>query len=330
MNTKIKKLICYLVAATLIIVVVFLAASKMKTKNKNTETESQTAVSEEIVTENTEETEKVEIYRAESTPQTVEIGEAIESPHAILIDEQAKTIVAQKNPYEKMYPASMTKVMTVLVACENISPEDLDKTVPVSREATDYSYVNGCSAAGFDENEQVTVRDLLYGTILPSGGEAAYQLALYIGGSMESFVAMMNDKAQQLGLAQTTHFANSVGIFDEQNYTTAYDMAVIMETALSNEMSREVITTHVYKTSVTEQHPEGITLVNKFFRKIKDENCGGTVLGAKTGFVNESGNCAVSYEQSASGRTYICVTGGAHGAMNCVQNHEAIYSAYAK
>lgn len=330
MNTKIKKLICYLVAATLIVVVVFLAASKMKTKNKDTETEAQTAVSEEIVTENTEETEKVEIYRAESTPQTVEIGEAIESPHAILIDEQAKTIVAQKNPYEKMYPASMTKVMTVLVACENISPEDLDKTVPVSREATDYSYVNGCSAAGFDENEQVTVRDLLYGTILPSGGEAAYQLALYIGGSMESFVAMMNDKAQQLGLAQTTHFANSVGIFDEQNYTTAYDMAVIMETALSNEMSREVITTHVYKTSVTEQHPEGITLVNKFFRKIKDENCGGTVLGAKTGFVNESGNCAVSYEQSASGRTYICVTGGAHGAMNCVQNHEAIYSAYAK
>ena len=85
-------------------------------------------------------------------------------------------------------------------------------------------------------------------------------------------VAMMNDKAQQLGLAQTTHFANSVGIFDEQNYTTAYDMAVIMETALSNEMSREVITTHVYKTSVTEQHPEGITLVNKFFRKIKTKN----------------------------------------------------------
>lgn len=330
MNTKIKKIICYLVAATLIIAVVFLAASKMKTKNKNTETEPQTAVSEELVTENTEETEKVEIYRAESTPQTAEIGEAIESPHAILIDEQAKTIIAQKNPYEKMYPASMTKVMTVLVACENISPEDLDKTVPVSREATDYSYVNGCSAAGFDENELVTVRDLLYGTILPSGGEAAYQLALYIAGSMESFVAMMNDKAQQLGLAQTTHFANSVGIFDEQNYTTAYDMAVIMETALSNEMSREVITTHVYKTSVTEQHPEGITLVNKFFRKIKDEKCGGTVLGAKTGFVNESGNCAVSYEQSASGRTYICVTAGAHGAMNCVENHEAIYSAYAK
>ena len=330
MNTKIKKIICYLVAATLIIAVVFLAASKMKTKNKDTETELQTAVSEELVTENTEEIEKVEIYRAESTPQTVEIGEAIESPHAILIDEQAKTIIAQKNPYEKMYPASMTKVMTVLVACENISPEDLDKTVPVSREATDYSYVNGCSAAGFEENELVTVRDLLYGTILPSGGEAAYQLALYIAGSMESFVAMMNDKAQQLGLAQTTHFANSVGIFDEQNYTTAYDMAVIMETALSNEMSREVITTHVYKTSVTEQHPEGLTLVNKFFRKIKDEKCGGTVLGAKTGFVNESGNCAVSYEQSASGRTYICVTAGAHGAMNCVENHEAIYSAYAK
>ena len=300
MNTKIKKIICYLVAATLIITVVFLAASKMKTKNKDTETEPQTA---------------------ESTPQTAEIGEAIESPHAILIDEQAKTIIAQKNPYEKMYPASMTKVMTVLVACENISPEDLDKTVPVSREATDYSYVNGCSAAGFEENELVTVRDLLYGTILPSGGEAAYQLALYIAGSMESFVAMMNDKAQQLGLAQTTHFANSVGIFDEQNYTTAYDMAVIMETALSNEMSREVITTHVYKTSVTEQHPEGIPLTSTMYSRI---------YGAKTGFVNESGNCAVSYEQSASGRTYICVTAGAHGAMNCVENHEAIYSAYAK
>ena len=140
MNTKIKKIICYLVAATLIITVVFLAASKMKTKNKDTETEPQTAVSEELVTENTEEIEKVEIYRAESTPQTAEIGEAIESPHAILIDEQAKTIIAQKNPYEKMYPASMTKVMTVLVACENISPEDLDKTAK-AEEKVDFSNV---------------------------------------------------------------------------------------------------------------------------------------------------------------------------------------------
>lgn len=101
MNTKIKKIICYLVAATLIITVVFLAASKMKTKNKDTETEPQTAVSEEIVTENTEEIEKVEIYRAESTPQTAEIGEAIESPHAILIDEQARRSLPRKTHMKK-------------------------------------------------------------------------------------------------------------------------------------------------------------------------------------------------------------------------------------
>ena len=138
----------------------------------------------------TEDTKHEEaLYQFEATADTVNIySEEVISTHAILIDESTDTIIASKNAYERISPASMTKVLTVLVAAEHVAVENLDDPFTITLEYTDYAYINDCSTAGFLKDEQVTVRDLFYGTILPSGGDAAVALAYYVAGSHEAFV----------------------------------------------------------------------------------------------------------------------------------------------
>lgn len=180
-----------------------------------------------------------------------------------------KTILQQRNAQTVINPASMTKILTVLVAAEQIDESRLDDKVTITIEDTDYSYSNDCSNAGFELDEQVTVRDLFYGTILPSGAEAAVALAKYVAGSEEAFVALMNQKMEEMGLSQTAHFTNCVGLYDEAHHCSVYDMAMIMEAAMDNPFCREVLSAHTYTTSVTEQHPEGMILSNWFLRRIR-------------------------------------------------------------
>lgn len=267
-------------------------------------------------------------YRFVSTEDTAAIdAEEVVSTHAILVDEAADRIVASKGEYEKIYPASMTKVLTVLVAAEQISEEDLDDTFTMTLEITDYAYVNDCSSAGFLDGEEVTVRDLFYGTVLPSGGEAAVGLATYIAGSQEAFVAMMNAKAEALGIADSAHFTNCIGLYDENHFCTVYDMAVIMKAAVQNELCREFLSAHVYTTAPTGQHPDGITISNWFLRRIEDKDTGGEVVCAKTGYVLQSQNCAVSYG-IFQGTPYICVTAGSTSSWRCIYDHVEIYNRY--
>lgn len=270
-----------------------------------------------------------DIYNFESTSETSGIySEEVISSHAILIDESTDTIIASKAAKERISPASMTKVLTVLVAAEHITEEQLDDTFTMTLEITDYSYVNDCSSVGFLDGEEVTVRDLFYGTILPSGGDAAVGLATYVAGSHEAFVDMMNEKLEALGLSDSAHFTNCVGLYDENHYCTVYDMAVIMKAAMQNEFCREVLEEHTYTTAPTEEHPEGITISNWFLRRIEDKDTGGIVLGAKTGYVAQSGNCAVSYGNFGDGTPYICVTAGATSSWRCIYDHVEIYTRY--
>lgn len=318
-----------LLAIIVVLLGVFVVSKGKKSEDENAQA-FQTETQQVVLAETETETEEEEpLFTAKETDDTVVVGEEIESGYAIVIDEGDGTIVAEKNAFEKMYPASMTKVLTVLTAADGLETADLDELVTVTIEATDYSFVNDCSTTGFLDGEQVTLRDLFYGTILPSGGESAYQLALYKAGTMDAFVEMMNQKCEELGISQTSHFANPVGIYDDNNYTTAYDMAIIMEAAMQNDICREALSAHTYKTSVTEQHPDGITISNRFLRRIEDHYFDGIVVGAKTGYVNQSGNCAVSYATASNGKNYICVTGGATSGWNCIYNHVDLYTAYA-
>ncbi len=268
------------------------------------------------------------IHFTETDDTTYIYAEEVMSTNAILIREDTNEIAAIKGGYERISPASMTKVLTVLVAAEHISPAELNNTFTMTLDITDYAYVNDCSSVGFLENEVVTVRDLFYGTVLPSGGDAAVALATYVAGSHEAFVDMMNTKLEELGLAETAHFTNCVGLYDEDHYCTVYDMAVIMKAAIQNEMCREFLSLHTYTTTATEQHQEGITISNWFLRKIEDKDTGGEVICAKTGYVTESGSCSVSYASCADGNPYICVTTGAHSSWRCIYDHVEIYNRY--
>lgn len=269
------------------------------------------------------------VYRFASTTDTVGIySEEVISTNAILVDESTDTIIASKGADERICPASMTKVLTVLVAAEQITEEDLDDTFTMTLEITDYAYVNDCSAVGFMDGEKVTVRDLFYGTILPSGGDAALGLATYIAGSQEAFVEMMNARLEELGIGDSAHFTNCIGLYDEEHYCTVYDMAVIMKAAVQNELCREVLSAHTYTTAPTADHPDGITISNWFLRKIEDKDTGGEVLCGKTGYVMQSRNCAVSYGTSAGGTPYICVTAGSTSSWRCIYDHVEIYNQY--
>lgn len=283
----------------------------------------------EAETEETEVEEELSVCRFEETEDTVPIAaEEVISTHAILVDEGTDQIIAVKGARERIMPASMTKVLTILVAAEHIPEEKLDDTFEMTLEITDYAYVNDCSSVGFLDGEKVPVRDLFYGTAMHSGGDAALGLAFYVSGSHEAFVELMNEKLKELGIADSTHFTNCVGIYDEAHYSTVYDMAVIMKAALQNDLCREVMSKHIYTTKSTVEHPDGIEISNWFLRKIEDKDTGGEVLCAKTGYIVQSKNCAVSYEISADETPYICVTAGSTSNWRCIYDHVEIYNRY--
>ncbi len=255
----------------------------------------------------------------------------VNSKYSILVNLDTGHVEAERNADEVISPASMTKILTVLVAADHLkSEESLNDKVTISTNMTDYPYVNDCSTAGFQIGETVTVKDLFYGTILPSGGDAAMGLAYYTTGTtdMADFVKLMNDKVEELGLSDTAHFQNPIGIYDENNHCTVKDMAMILKAAMENEFVQEVMSTHIYVTTKTEQHPDGLTISNLFLRRIEDKNTHGTVVAAKTGFVVQSRNCAASYGVSDEGTNYVCVTGNAHSAWRAIYDHVAIYDQY--
>lgn len=255
-------------------------------------------------------------------------SEEVISTHALLVDVSKDEIVASKGAFERISPASMTKVLTILVAAEHITEAQLDDTFTMTLEITDYAYINDCSTVGFLNEEVVTVRDLFYGTILPSGADAAVGLAYYVAGSQEDFVELMNEKLEELGLSDTAHFTNCVGLYDKEHYCTLYDMAIIMRAAMENEMCKEFLSKHSYTTQPTTQHPDGIVISNWFLRRIEDKETGGEVIGAKTGFVVQSQNCAVSYGTFGEGTPYICVTAGSTSSWRCIYDQVEIFNRY--
>ena len=264
----------------------------------------------------------------EFNENTVELGSKIVSEHAILINVTDNTVVASKNSDARIYPASLTKILTLLVAVENI--ENFDDTFEMTYEITDPPYKAGASMAGFLSGEVITIKDLLYGAILPSGAEATAAIAIYVSGSEAEFAKLMNAKAKELGIT-TAHFTNTSGLHNDNHYCTVMDMAVILSAAMKNEMCREILSTYQYTTTATPQHPEGILLTSTLFGRMRgDEPEGAEILGGKTGFTSEAGNCIASFGVSESGKEYIFVTTKAKGLWKAVYDHIDTYTAYVK
>lgn len=294
---------------------------------------SEVDASEEADASDARSQRKTEVFTAEMTSQTAGFEEEITSEYGVVIDVEAGEILAEKGAHTRISPASMTKILTVLVAADALgittdADATLDETFVITREITDYSFSNDCSNVGFEVGEAPTVRDLFYGTILPSGADAAMGLAFYVAGSKDAFMDLMNAKLKELGLSDSSHFTNCVGIYDADHYSTVYDMAVIMKTATDNEFLRGVLSARTYETSTTAQHTEGLLISNWFLRRIEDKDTHGVVLCAKTGFVVQSKSCAASLAADGYGKEYICVTAGAGSSWQCIYDHVALYQKY--
>lgn len=234
----------------------------------------------------------------------------LNSPHAMLIRLNDHAILMQKKSEEKIYPASLTKMMTAIVAIENL--QNLQGKINLSNHMFQELLKADATVAGFQPNESVRAIDLLYGVMLPSGAECCIGLADQIAGSEENFVVLMNKKAAIIGM-KNTHFDNATGLHDENHYTTVKDLAILLSYALQNDTFRDIFTSARYVTQPTNKHPNRITFYNTMFEKINDPSIiGGKILGGKTGYTEEAGLCLASLAQ-AGGKEYVLVTAGAKG-----------------
>lgn len=240
------------------------------------------------------------------------------SSNAILIRLTDDTVLMEKNSEEKIYPASLTKMMTVLVAIENLS--DLDEKIKLTWSMFEGLYEANASMAGFQAGEQVRAIDLLYGAMLPSGAESCIALADYIAGSEENFVRWMNQKAKELGM-NNTHFENTTGLHSENHYTTVKDLAILLSNALQNDIFRDIFTTFCYSVPPTNKHPDGITFYSTMFEKLGFQSIvNGEILGGKTGYTDEAGLCLASLAKVGK-KEYILITTGAEGNHFSEQYH---------
>ncbi|AFQ43755.1 D-alanyl-D-alanine carboxypeptidase family protein [Desulfosporosinus meridiei] len=234
----------------------------------------------------------------------------LNSPNAILIRLKDHTILMQKNSAEKIYPASLTKIMTAIVAIENLP--DLKEKIVLTNSTFQGLYEADASMAGFQPGEQVRAIDLLYGVMLPSGAECCGGLADQIAGSEQNFVKLMNQKAAGLGM-KNTHFENSTGLHNANHYTTAKDLAILLSYALQNNTFREIFSSSRHSTQPSNKHPGGITFYSTMFEDLNNQNIiGGEILGGKTGYTDEAGLCLASLARVGK-QEYILISAGAKG-----------------
>ncbi len=233
-------------------------------------------------------------------------GVALTNPEetGVVMDVDSGALLYSYGGDIRHYPASITKVMTAMLAIEN---GNLDDIVTFSKEAV-YGIERGSAHIARDVGEEMPLRDCLYGMMLESANECAYAIAEHIGGDFDTFIEMMNEKAKELG-CKNTHFCNPNGLFDEEHYTTAYDMALIARAAYENETFDEIVGTKNYTIPPTNIHEEETYLNNHHamlnYYKTKRylyEYC----VGGKTGYTTEANNTLVTYAKK-DGQTLVCV-----------------------
>lgn len=251
------------------------------------------------------------VHSSAESDSSVSISpDKLNSPNAILIRLKDQTTLMQKNSEEKIYPASLTKMMTAIVSIENLP--NLKEEIKLTNSTFQGLYGADASMAGFQPGEKVRAIDLLYGVLLPSGAECCIGLADQIAGSEQNFVKMMNQKAAELGM-KNTHFENTTGLQNENHYTTVKDLSILLSYALKNDTFREIFTSSRHFTPPTNKHPDGLTFYSTTFKELNNQNIiGGEILGGKTGYTDEAGLCLASLAKVGK-QEYILISAGAKG-----------------
>ncbi len=218
-------------------------------------------------------------------------------------------VIYEKDADKKVYPASTTKIMTALLALENIPDLDTPQ-IELKLYIQNALSGTGASLAGILRGETFTPRELLYAALLPSGNEAAMMLGDYVGdGSLDYFAEMMNEKAAELG-AVNTHFVNASGMHDDDHYTTAYDMYLITMAALENETFREIVSTNYYYAGEDQNGNPLHWNTTNFLISPGSTYYYPYATGVKTGTTDEAGRCLVSTAEK-DGYHYLMVMMGA-------------------
>ena len=235
-------------------------------------------------------------------------GQAIQASAGVVMDVDTGVFLYSKNCDRQLYPASITKIMTALLTLENA---DLDAVMTCSTIV--YELDENASNVGLSEGEQMTIRDALYTLMLESANDTANALAEYVGGSMEGFAQMMNDRAAALGCTGT-HFSNPSGLSADDHYTTAHDYALIAAEAYRNEGFRTLCSTVNYDVPPTNTYEETRYLQNHHRMLISDSDFYTSwCTGGKTGFTEKAWNTLVTYGER-DGRRLVCVLLHGNGA----------------
>ena len=297
------------------------------------------------------------VYLGVSNENTKDISsdEAIKSGAAVLVDITDNVVVAGKNADTKIYPASMTKVMTLLVACENAS--DPNKLLTVTKEMAekykDPTNQGASIAKAMKEGDQITVEDALYMVIYESDTMACWLLADYVAGGEAQFVQMMNARSATLGL-NGTNFVNCTGLYNVDHYTTCNDMAAIMAAAMNNDTAAKVLMrTELYTVDVytNGEITETVNMYSGWYTgRLEKYRLSGTapkyagngsdimLIGGKTGYEDIPAYCYVTAGQDdTTGRRYVCVQVGRInseqeyiGEKQSTNDTRTIYQKYAK
>lgn len=241
----------------------------------------------------------------ESADGDIAPDDAVTAQAGALFDVTDSSVIYGKNIYDQMYPASITKVMTAIIAIEegNLSDAVTANDDVVIHEA-------GASMAGIKPGDTFTLEQLLYGLMIPSGNDAANAIADHIAGSTDAFVEKMNAKAKELG-ATHTHFVNANGLHSTDHYTTAYDLYLIFNEALKLPLFREIINAQSYTADYTDANGAAKQQVwkvgNWYLKGDREAPEGVTVLGGKTGTTQAAGYCLIMASDGDDGKEYISV-----------------------
>ena len=246
---------------------------------------------------------------------SAQLPSMVETTSAALFDlNQCETIYA-KDIYATVYPASLTKVMTALVALENASL-DTELTATANVYMTDVS----AQSAGLAAGDTMTLSQALHLLLIHSDNDVAIMIAENIGGSVSAFIEMMNEEAERLG-ATGTNFVNSNGLTDQDHYTTAYDMYLIFNEAMQFQSFQEIISMSSYSTVYYDADGNAVEIsvssTNSYNTGEEEAPTGVTVIGGKTGTTTAAGHCLILYVRDAAGNPYIAVVMKALDSDSC-------------
>lgn len=274
----------------------------------------------------TSDQEETQVPQSVSTPLVSDADKAgfdasINSDSAILINADNGDVLYEKDADTQRAPASLVKMMTVYTAIRN--NDDIDREIEMPAEAYEGLEDEKASQSGLQKGDTVTIRDLLYATLLRSGADAANALAIETSGDTKSFVELMNKEAKSLGL-DSTNFTNPIGLDNAKQVSTCRDMARLVKQALGDTIFNEVFTSRSYTTTeglaLTHTMDEDLPQFQRYF-----DTSGYEIIGGKTGYTEDAGNCLASLAQKDGDPSYIVVTMHATGKSD--QYYQAVHDA---